>query len=92
MHQQLQIKCFIYKSPPNPTVLQDDELNNLKVPALFIVGENERIYSAQKALRRLRRIAPQIKIELIPHAGHNLLWVNPEMVNLKILEFLQRNP
>ena len=82
-------KCFKPKTVPNPTVLQDSELSSIKIPALFIVGENERIYPAQKALRHLERIAPEIKGVLINGAGHDLLWKQTELVNQKILEFLQ---
>ncbi|MDH7512910.1 MAG: alpha/beta hydrolase [Clostridiales bacterium] len=72
----------------NPAVLKDEELRSLRVPALFLVGENEKLYSARKAIRRLNRVAPQIKTELIPGAGHDLTIARAEMVNRKILEFL----
>jgi pimeloyl-ACP methyl ester carboxylesterase len=41
-----------------PTVLDDDAWRRLRVPALFLVGENEKIYSPRAALRRLHRVAP----------------------------------
>lgn len=82
-------KCFAPKPTPGPTVLRDSELSSIRTPALFIVGENERIYPAKKALRRLNSIAPQIETALIPDAGHDLLWAQAEMVNMKILKFLQ---
>lgn len=71
------------------SVLDDDELKSIKVPALYMVGENEKFYSARKALQRLSNVAPQIKTELIPEAGHDLLFVQTEMCNKKILEFLK---
>jgi pimeloyl-ACP methyl ester carboxylesterase len=74
----------------NPTVLNDDELQRIKMPTLFLVGEHEKIYSAQKAIQRLHKVAPQIKAEVIPNAGHDLTIVQTEMVNTKVLEFLKQ--
>ena len=62
---------------------------NINVPTLYLVGEHEKIYSAGKAIQRLHKMAPQIKTEVIPDAGHDLTFVQPEMVNKKILEFLR---
>jgi len=59
------------------------------VPTLFLVGENEKIYSAKKAVQRLNEVAPQIETEVIPNAGHDLTIVQAEMVNRKVLEFLK---
>lgn len=83
------MRCFKFKMLVNPTVLKDDELENLKVPALFLVGENEKIYSAQKALQRLNDIAPQIEAEIIPDCGHDLTITQRETVNKRVLQFLK---
>jgi len=84
------LRCFKFKMPVHPTVLEDEELQSIKVPALFLVGENEKIYPAQKAVQRLDNVAPQIKLEVIPNAGHDLTIVQAEIVNKKILEFLKQ--
>jgi pimeloyl-ACP methyl ester carboxylesterase len=83
------IRCFKRKSMVNPTVLEDRQLQSIKVPALYLVGENEKICSAQKAVQRLNKVAPHIKTEVIPDAGHDLTIVQVEMVNRKVLEFLK---
>ena len=83
-------RCFKPKMLPGPTVLTDIELQNLNVPTLYLVGENEKIYSAQEAIQRLNKIAPQIKTELIPNAGHDLSVVQAEMVNQIVLDFLNQ--
>jgi len=81
-------KCYKSRRMIAPTVLDDKELKNIKVPVLFMVGENEKIYSAKKALQRIKEVSPQIKTELIPGAGHDLMAVQAELVNKKVLEFL----
>lgn len=81
-------KC--YKSQPVvlPTVLTDDELQNLRIPTLFLQGENEVLYSAKKATLRLNKIAPHITTETIAHTGHDLTFSCPEPVNTIVRNFL----
>lgn len=88
-HIYLSQRYFKPKSLIKPTILTDQELKSITVPTLFVVGENEKIYSAEKALARLKSVAPQIRTELIPDAGHDLTLVQAEMVNRKVLEFLK---
>ncbi len=80
-------RCFKLKAPVGPAVLESQELKNIKTPALFLVGENEKLYSAQEALTRLNDVAPQIEAEIISGAGHNLLFVQNELVVNKLLSF-----
>jgi pimeloyl-ACP methyl ester carboxylesterase len=83
------LRCFTPKAMVLATVLSDQELQSLRMPTLFMVGEHEKAYSARKAVQRLKAVAPQIKTEIIPGAGHNLLMAQAEMVDAKILEFLR---
>ena len=90
-HMFMALRCFKPKRMVNVTVLEDEELQGIRVPTLYLVGENEKIYSAQKAVQRLNRVAPHIKAEIIPDAGHDLTIVQAEMVNRKVLEFLKQS-
>lgn len=85
----LAVRSFKLRRMVYPTVLSDRDLQSIKAPALFLVGENEKLYSARKAIQRLNRVAPQIQAEIIPGAGHDLTIVQAETVNRKVLEFLQ---
>lgn len=82
-------QCFKRRGFVNLTVLTDQELQGMKVPAFYVIGENEKIYSAKKAVERLTAVAPQIKTAVIPNAGHDLAVVQADMVNRKVLEFLK---
>ena len=84
----LGLRCFKPKMLVNPTVLTDKELQDFKVPTLFLIGENEKIYSSEDAVLRLKNMAPHIKVQVIPNAGHDLTIVQAELVNRYILEFL----
>ena len=86
---QLASKCFKPKAMVNPTRVKDDELSNFQTPALFLVGENEKTFLPHKAVQRLNQIAPQIKTEIIPQAGHDLNFVQADLVNRRALDFLE---
>lgn len=88
-HALMALKCFKFKMPIHPTVLSDDELRRISIPTLFLVGEHEVIYSAPEAIGRLNSVAPQIKTELIPDAGHDLTIVQAALINKKVIEFLK---
>lgn len=87
----LGLRCFKPKMLVNPTVLTDEELQDFKVSTLFLIGENEKIYSFNDVVLRLKNMAPHIKLEIIPNAGHDLTILQAEMVNRLILEFLNGN-
>jgi pimeloyl-ACP methyl ester carboxylesterase len=90
---ELARQCFkSYQIRTNPGILSDQELQNLQVPVLFLTGANEKIYSSDKAMERLERVAPSIEKGLFPGAGHDLFAVKAEMVNARILEFLGDGP
>jgi pimeloyl-ACP methyl ester carboxylesterase len=84
------LRSFKPKRMAHPTILTDVELRHIKAPTLYLVGENEKLYSAQKAVERLRKAAPQIEAEVIPKAGHDLTFVQAELVNRKVVDFLER--
>ena len=82
-------RTFKAKLPIFTTVMDDEELQSITVPTLYIVGENDKIYSAQKALQRLKDVAPHIKAEIVASAGHGVALSHAQLVNRKVLEFLK---
>ena len=82
-------KCFKPKAIVNPTAIKESEILNFQAPTLFLVGENEKTFSPQKAVQRLNKIAPQIKTEIIPQAGHDLNFAQTNLINQKVLEFIE---
>jgi pimeloyl-ACP methyl ester carboxylesterase len=83
-------RSFKLKSLVHPTVLSNAEWSQITTPTLFLVGENEKIYAAQEAVKRLNSVAPSIETIIIPNAGHDLTIVQAELVNAKILEFFEK--
>ncbi|MCZ7682916.1 MAG: alpha/beta hydrolase [Sandaracinaceae bacterium] len=86
---QVMIRCYAPRPIVTPTTMSDAQLRSIRVPSLLLVGENETVGSASKAMRRLSRVAPQIEAELIPGAGHDLPIAQRELTTRRVLEFLQ---
>ena len=85
---QLAERLFDLPRPVWPTVFDDKAWQGFTVPCLFLMGENEKIYSAKAVVGRLKRVAPQVKVEIIPGAGHDLTMVQADLVARKVLAFL----
>jgi pimeloyl-ACP methyl ester carboxylesterase len=85
----LNMRSMARHKTPIPPVLTDAEWGGLTTPALFLVGEHEAQYSAEGAVRRLKRVAPGVIAEIVPGAGHDLTFVQASKVNQRILEFLK---
>jgi pimeloyl-ACP methyl ester carboxylesterase len=83
------LRSFKPKRMVPPTILTDAEWRHIKAPTLYLVGENEKLYSAQTAVQRLHKAAAQIEAEVIPKAGHDLTFVQAELVNQKVVKFLE---
>ncbi len=81
-------RCFKKRKFVPPTQLSDTDWRTLRVPTLFLVGENDRTYSPHAAVRRLRQVAPMVEAKIAPATDHYILLTNPEWVVRKICEFL----
>jgi pimeloyl-ACP methyl ester carboxylesterase len=81
-------RCFRPLPLVRATVLDDKTLQGFGVPCLYMVGENEKIYPAHKAVERLNRVVPQIQTRLVPGAGHDLWMLKADLVTTGILSFL----
>jgi len=71
-----------------PDVYTDEELKQIGLPVLLLIGAGEKIYNPQKALDRAQRLMPNLIAEIIPNVGHTLNMEQPEIVNSRVLEFL----
>lgn len=83
-------RCFKKRKFVPPTRLTDAEWKALRVPTLFLIGENDRTYSAERAVRRLRQVAPMVEAKIAPNTDHYISLMNPDWVVRNMLQFLQR--
>ncbi len=74
-----------------PTVFTDQELTQIDLPTLLLIGDAEKIYQPGKVIARAQSLVSDLTAEIIPDAGHLLIMDRPEIINSRILEFLS-NP
>jgi pimeloyl-ACP methyl ester carboxylesterase len=72
-----------------PPVYSDEELRKIQTPILLLIGDHEVIYNPAHVIQRAMRLVPGLKAEMIPNANHNAQVTAPDVVNNKILEFLE---
>lgn len=71
-----------------PGKFTEEQVRGLVPPTLFMVGEEEAIYSAKAAVNRIKQWVPSVKAVIIPHAGHCLQAEQPSLVSQHIMQFL----
>jgi pimeloyl-ACP methyl ester carboxylesterase len=71
-------------------VFTDEELGQLRLPTLLLLGDHEVMYSPEQALARAGRLIPGLEGQIIANAGHMLNSDQPEIVDRLILDFLRR--
>jgi pimeloyl-ACP methyl ester carboxylesterase len=78
------------QQPVRATFFKDEELRQVNVPVLLLIGEQSVIYNPRSALQRATRLIPNIKAEIISGASHGLNMEQAEFVNEGILQFLSQ--
>lgn len=86
----LAIKHFRFPKGQYPTVFTDEQLSNVSIPTLLLIGDREVICNPLVAIERARRLIPGVEAELIVGAGHLLNMEQTEYVNGRVLGFLRR--
>jgi pimeloyl-ACP methyl ester carboxylesterase len=56
----------------------------------LVVGQQELLYDPNATVERATRLIPNVRSELVPHAGHLLPMEQPELANRCILEYLEQ--
>jgi len=82
-------QSFGYKALVPPTLLSDAQLKAWSIPTLLIVGENEKMYSAQEAIEKVQKHSKSIETLLIENTGHDLYFLEEEYIIKKAMEFLE---
>jgi len=64
-------------------------LRRFAVPGLLVFGEHEVLYDPHQVGAKARRLMPDIRVEIIPGAGHAAIYDRPEVVDALVTEFLK---
>jgi pimeloyl-ACP methyl ester carboxylesterase len=59
------------------------------VPGLLVFGQHEILYDPVKVGTRARRLMGEIRVEIVPGAGHAAIFDKPDQVNRLLIEFFQ---
>ena len=82
-------RCFKRRKFIPPTVLTDEDWQELTVPTLFVVGEHDVTYSPHRAMQRLAAVAPRVETMLASGADHHVTIVKPAWLTRVLLSFLK---
>jgi len=72
-----------------PPVYTDDELRKIQTPMLLLIGDHEVIYNPERVIQRATRLIAGLKAEIIHNANHNAQVTASDVINRKIMEFLE---
>ncbi len=78
-------------SPRPPGRMTDADLRVLPKSALLMLGEDEALYDPLRACARVKAVAPHVRVELLPYAGHTIAFDQAEKVGDALVEFFRRD-
>ena len=84
------IKAHRYRLP-FPKVLSDKQLASISMPTLVLLAEKTVINHPREVADRANALLPDVEVEIVPGAGHDLPVARPERVAARILQFVD-NP
>jgi pimeloyl-ACP methyl ester carboxylesterase len=67
----------------------DDELRTLSMPVLLLIGDYD-IINNEKSIEKAKKLLLHSETGIIKNAGHFLSFDQPEVINKRILEFLDK--
>jgi pimeloyl-ACP methyl ester carboxylesterase len=72
-----------------PSVLPDAELGAIRTPMLLLIAEHEILYEPQATLESAMVRVPGLEGEIVKGAHHFAAMSQPDVVNARIVDFLQ---
>lgn len=80
--QGLQVLRKFFMSEPKSLLRQ------FRSPGLLVFGQHEVLYDPHQVGDRARRLMPDLRVEVVPGAGHAAIYDRPDEVNAMLIEFL----
>lgn len=78
-------KCLLQMQP-----FSEKQLKSLRIPVLVLIGDND-IINNNKSIRLAEELIPNVQTGTIKNAGHFLSVDQPEIVNVRVLDFLDQD-
>jgi pimeloyl-ACP methyl ester carboxylesterase len=73
---------------PVPGRLTDEELRRITTPTLVLLAADTKLYDPEVVAGRARQLLEQATVEIVPNAGHGVMFQAAELVTTRILEFI----
>ncbi|MFI8455981.1 alpha/beta fold hydrolase [Kitasatospora sp. NPDC085464] len=67
----------------------DEELASIDLPVLVLVGRRSALLRPRRVVERVARLIPGVRAEILDRAGHGLNLERPELVNERLLSFIE---
>ncbi|MEV7770669.1 alpha/beta fold hydrolase [Kitasatospora sp. NPDC086791] len=67
----------------------DRELGSIGLPALVLVGRRSALLRPRQVVERVTALIPGVRAEIVERAGHGLNLEQPELVNARLLAFVE---
>jgi pimeloyl-ACP methyl ester carboxylesterase len=64
-------------------------LRQFRVPGLLVFGEHEVLYDPHAVGRKAQKLMGDIRVEVVPGAGHAAIYDRPEVVDAMVTDFLK---
>lgn len=61
-------------------IFTDEEIKRLSMPITLFTGDQDIIFHAEQTVKRLKRLIPEAKINILPGAGHALINLTGEIL------------
>jgi len=89
--QLLVMKSRNLKIKPLIHLFSDQELLQIKIPVLLLIGNKEVITNVDEVKKRAEKLIKNLTFHIIDDAGHTLSSEKAEIINPIILDFLNNN-
>jgi pimeloyl-ACP methyl ester carboxylesterase len=74
---------------PAPLPLTEDELRTVRTPLYLVLGRRSLLVHPRRQVERVPRLVPGARAEIIADTGHGPAIDHPELLNARVLAFVQ---
>ncbi|MGY0465745.1 alpha/beta fold hydrolase [Kitasatospora sp. cg17-2] len=84
----LAVRTYKPNNRPAARPFTDEELGSIRLPVLVLLGRRSALLRPRQVLARVTALVPGVRAEIVERAGHGLNLERPELVNERLLEFV----
>jgi pimeloyl-ACP methyl ester carboxylesterase len=66
---------------PATALFTDDELRSISAPTQVILGGRSAVHRSQEVAARIKRVMPDVRVEIVPGASHAFPTVRPDLLD-----------